>query len=78
MTTRLLASFFALAAGCAGLLFSACRPSAPTSSAVDAPGGRRIAVVISTLNNPWFVVLAETARDREGSRLRGHDLRFAE
>ena len=23
----------------------------------------RIAVVISTLNNPWFVVLAETARD---------------
>ena len=24
----------------------------------------RIAVVISTLNNPWFVVLAETARDR--------------
>ncbi len=24
----------------------------------------RIAVVISTLNNPWFVVLGETARDR--------------
>lgn len=34
--------------------------------AVDAKGSgpRRIAVVISTLNNPWFVVLAETARDR--------------
>lgn len=25
---------------------------------------RRIAVIISTLNNPWFVVLGETARDR--------------
>ena len=25
---------------------------------------QRIAVVVSTLNNPWFVVLAETARDR--------------
>jgi ribose transport system substrate-binding protein len=31
------------------------------SSAADA---KRIAVVVSTLNNPWFVVLAETARDR--------------
>ena len=26
--------------------------------------GRRIAVIVSTLNNPWFVVLADTARDR--------------
>jgi ABC-type sugar transport system substrate-binding protein len=25
---------------------------------------KRIAVIISTLNNPWFVVLGETARDR--------------
>jgi len=25
---------------------------------------KRVAVIISTLNNPWFVVLAETARDR--------------
>lgn len=25
---------------------------------------QRIAVIISTLNNPWFVVLGETARDR--------------
>ncbi|KAA5547255.1 D-ribose ABC transporter substrate-binding protein [Roseiconus nitratireducens] len=25
---------------------------------------RRVAVIISTLNNPWFVVLGETARDR--------------
>lgn len=31
----------------------------------DSIGGKRtIAVVISTLNNPWFVVLGETARDR--------------
>jgi ABC-type sugar transport system substrate-binding protein len=33
-----------------------------TSSAQSAKG--KIAVVISTLNNPWFVVLANTARDR--------------
>ncbi len=32
-------------------------------AASEAPA-RRIAVVVSTLNNPWFVVLAETARDR--------------
>lgn len=29
-----------------------------------AAGNRKVAVVVSTLNNPWFVVLAETARDR--------------
>jgi ABC-type sugar transport system substrate-binding protein len=35
------------------------------ADAAPAPNGEpRIAVVISTLNNPWFVVLAETARDR--------------
>ena len=33
-------------------------------SATKAAAGRRVAVVVSTLNNPWFVVLAETARDR--------------
>src|SRR5205085_1199654 len=33
--------------------------------AAPRPGpSKRIAVVVSTLNNPWFVVLAETARDR--------------
>jgi ribose transport system substrate-binding protein len=31
-------------------------------------GERRIAVVVSTLNNPWFVVLANTARDEAQSR----------
>ncbi len=34
------------------------------SKASDSAGEKRVAVVISTLNNPWFVVLAETARDR--------------
>src|SRR5688572_231217 len=39
---------------------------ASTASAADTKpqSNRRIAVVVSTLNNPWFVVLAETARDR--------------
>jgi ABC-type sugar transport system substrate-binding protein len=32
---------------------------------------QRIAVVISTLNNPWFVVLADTARDE--ARKRGYE-----
>ena len=35
-----------------------------SSSATDTAATAKIAVVISTLNNPWFVVLAETARDR--------------
>jgi ribose transport system substrate-binding protein len=30
----------------------------------DAESSDKIAVVISTRNNPWFVVLGETARDR--------------
>ena len=34
------------------------------SSTADGDGTPRMAVVVSTLNNPWFVVLAETARDR--------------
>ena len=47
-------------------LLSACKP-AGTGSSPDAPpagAAKRIAVVISTLNNPWFVVLADTARNR--------------
>jgi ribose transport system substrate-binding protein len=36
---------------------------ASTASAQSAPK-QKIAVVISTLNNPWFVVLAETAKAR--------------
>src|SRR5688500_7382999 len=39
---------------------------ASTASAADTKpqSNRRIAVDVSTLNNPWFVVLAEPARDR--------------
>lgn len=33
-----------------------------SSATVDKP--KKIAVIVSTLNNPWFVVLGETARDR--------------
>lgn len=44
---------------------AACRPSS-TSQAKTGPG--RIAIVISTLNNPWFVVLANSARDEVRSR----------
>lgn len=49
---RLLASVLAL------VLASMAGPRA------QAAAPQRIAVVVSTLNNPWFVVLAETARDR--------------
>ncbi|HEY5552894.1 MAG TPA: D-ribose ABC transporter substrate-binding protein [Opitutaceae bacterium] len=54
----------AIPAAC--LLLFACKPSGQTSGSAttDAAKGRRVAVVVSTLNNPWFVVLAETARDR--------------
>jgi len=39
---------------------------AKSDSAKGPAGGgkQKVAVVISTLNNPWFVVLGETARDR--------------
>ena len=42
------------------LLLAACHGSGASQ---EASQPRRIAVVISTLNNPWFVVLADTARD---------------
>jgi ribose transport system substrate-binding protein len=42
------------------------------SSNGDSPkANQRVAVIISTLNNPWFVVLGETARDRAVSL--GHE-----
>lgn len=41
-------------------VLAGCRED-PSGTSSDKP---RIAVVISTLNNPWFVVLGETARDR--------------
>ena len=54
-----LASLLALLSGCG-------RPDSSGSSAEtgSAATPARVAVVVSTLNNPWFVVLAETARDR--------------
>jgi ribose transport system substrate-binding protein len=46
-------------------VLSGCNRSDPAAAGATAkPVGKRIAVIISTLNNPWFVVLAETARDR--------------
>ncbi len=34
-----------------------------TGSAETASGKKKIAVIVSTLNNPWFVVLAESAKE---------------
>lgn len=68
---RLSLRLFAAAATTAFLAcaLSACGPrSSSTESDGSAPSDTdasgRVAVVVSTLNNPWFVVLAETARDR--------------
>jgi ribose transport system substrate-binding protein len=58
---------FLSAAVCLSLV--SCKRAEPTVAG-KAPGEpapsdmRRVAVVVSTLNNPWFVVLADTARDR--------------
>lgn len=47
------------------LIVSACGGSRDAGSgAASGPESKRIAVIVSTLNNPWFVVLADTARDR--------------
>lgn len=60
---------FRLAALAAAAVLAACSPENPAAGTVpdDASpddGTERMAVVVSTLNNPWFVVLAEAARDR--------------
>ena len=55
----LVVSLSAALAGCARDESGASTDAAPPET-----NDKRIAVVISTLNNPWFVVLAETARDR--------------
>ena len=47
----------------AAVLASAALLFTQTSTAQDAPK-QKIAVVISTMNNPWFVVLGETAKAR--------------
>lgn len=48
------------------LTLTSCTTDTPSndSSPAKAKEPKKIAVIISTLNNPWFVVLGETARDR--------------
>jgi ribose transport system substrate-binding protein len=41
---------------CLVLLLAACKPNANNNN-----GPKKVAVVVSTLNNPWFVFLAQTA-----------------
>lgn len=48
---------------CAALVFTACGRKAGTSVS-DTSAKQKMAVVVSTLNNPWFVVLAESAQGR--------------
>lgn len=57
MSRRIASSF--IAGFCLLFCLSARLPAADA-----APSSQRVAVVVSTLNNPWFVVLAEAARDR--------------
>jgi ribose transport system substrate-binding protein len=60
----------ALFAGMSAVL-SGCDSASTPASADQAKATARIAIVISTLNNPWFVVLANTARDE--ARKRGYE-----
>jgi ribose transport system substrate-binding protein len=51
------------------MLLTGCKPkddaAGSTTKATSADGGPpKVAIIVSTLNNPWFVVLANTARDR--------------
>lgn len=67
MNTSRLTRHLACLSLLAAFLLAACKPSpgaAPAAAAARPPASLRVAVIISTLNNPWFVVLAETARDR--------------
>jgi ABC-type sugar transport system substrate-binding protein len=68
MTTPRLLRVIACASVVACALFNGCKRADPTTPATGGArakaDARRVAVVVSTLNNPWFVVLAETARDR--------------
>lgn len=56
LSLMLTLSLYILATGCS-------RPSGDQPG-VSASGPAKVAVVISTLNNPWFVVLADTAKAR--------------
>ena len=46
------------------LLTFGCKQKRQEQDNVQESKGKRIAVVISTLNNPWFVVLGNTAKER--------------
>ena len=56
----------ALAAGLAGCKKEEAVSPGGTTQPSPSPsaGAKKMAVVVSTLNNPWFVVLSETARER--------------
>src|SRR5437867_2200977 len=58
MNARTALSLLMLAAAAVAVP-TGCRPSSDTP-----PRKPRVAVVISTLNNPWFVVLGDTAKAR--------------
>lgn len=58
-----LALMLATLAGCSGENGGEAT-SASTAPKPEPAGPGKVAVVVSTLNNPWFVVLAEAARDR--------------
>jgi ribose transport system substrate-binding protein len=47
------------------LFVTGCKPKSPDSGGASSAGGKaKIAVIISTLNNPWFVVLGDSAKAR--------------
>ena len=51
-----------------GLAACGRHPASSPPANAPSPQSRQIAVVVSTLNNPWFVVLANTARDEAQRR----------
>ena len=53
-------------------IFAGCTRESASKAGAPAAASKRVAVIVSTLNNPWFVVLAETARDR--ARELGYDV----
>ena len=55
MAKNILAAFL-VCVFCMGLLLSGCRPKEQSQNS------QKIAVVVSTLNNPWFVVLKDAAK----------------